>query len=232
MTCALMENSAPRFPLPVDLLSYTPFAITGQSGMIYLTRISEVLCTEKAAVALKDSSVMNVVVNGKLSIRATLVDGTFQGIYLMPLLHELLSMSCDVSTLDQVVTREECYRIGAIMYLSAIRSLFGFHISTSIYIQELKSIISRDYTVWEADYGKLLWILIVAALPSFEQEEHEWIVSNMSRIIMYCGYSMWGELVSLLHEILWIDELFDEGCEILRAEISSKLWRSHNYLFV
>jgi hypothetical protein len=221
---AFMGNTTPRFPIPMDLLPNFPFPAAHHQVMYYLIRISEVLQTERGVLAMSASSPMNVIIDGELSTKDVLIDGEFQGLYLVPILHALLSTSYDTYIGDSIAVMEECCRMGTILYLGAIRRLFGFHMSTSVYIQGIKTWFGQDDALRETYNVRGLWVLMVAALQSFGQEEHEWFVSNATEMIIRCGCSLWEEVMVLLRETLWVEGVFGSELETFRGELSNNLW--------
>lgn len=143
--------------------------------------------------------------------------------------HPPWSYSATSLTDEPEEIRRNCLRIGVILYVSAVRRSFGFHISTNIYSEELELCISKVYQVWEGHYEKLLWVLVVASLQSFGQQEHEWLVSVTGKIIRLHECSAWEHFIVFLHEIMWIERLFEGESEKLHGVLSGTLWNSWQY---
>lgn len=182
--------------------------------------------------AVNELHVLNRFIVSELTVRNLWDDGVFAGLNVVPVLSKLLSIRYETAECDPPFVRQEACRIGAILYLAGIRRRFGVNLAKNVYISKLKdSIIAQDDSNLEKTDPILLWVLMIGGVQSFMHEEHKWFVSATANLVVHKRYRMWGELMAVVCEILWIDGILEAECNEFRGEVSAELWSSYKHIF-
>jgi hypothetical protein len=182
--------------------------------------------------AVNELLVLNRFIVSELTVRNLWDDGVFAGLNAVPVLSKLLSIRYETVECDPSFARQEACRIGAILYLAGIRRRFGVNLAKNVYIPKLKdSIIAQDDSNLEKADPILLWVLMIGGVQSFMHEEHKWFVSATANLVVHKRYRMWGELMAVVCEILWIDGILEAECNEFRGEVSAELWSSYKHIF-
>lgn len=221
VNAAFMQDSTPRFPLPEYILpeiTSSLSAIDPVRGLIGACQTAEM---RFAMNLLQDLSHL---VAGELSRRDLWNDGVFAGMHVVPVLHHLLSTRHEITQENSAVLGEESCRLGAILYLGAIRLKFGLTLTADVYVRKLKDcILLKGEASWDETPEILIWLLVLGGIQStFMEEEHAWFIAALASHAASAGYMSWEDLMSLVREVLWIDKAFEGECVALQGEITTK----------
>jgi hypothetical protein len=202
-------------------------------------KLTEACIQEDLASAMKHLYTFNQLLIEEASVRDVWTDGVFAELNLMPVLYKLLSIRFELAGEDPVVLKQEAYRIGAINYLAVIRDKFAVNLSALVPLRKLKDSVGFLETA-TADYNLpvLLWFLVVGGTQSIRNGErhpdrqvHEWFVTKLAELIALMGFASWGQIMNHVKGVLWIEGLAQRGCEILRGEVSTKVWSLYGHMF-
>jgi len=159
--------------------------------------------------AMKNLYAINHLIVSELQTRDLWDDGVFGGLHVLPILHELLSSESN-STFVSAFGRQEMCRLGAILYLAAIRQRFRINLVRGVYISRLKTLIATADELGIDQHGPLfLWCLLIAGASTKISEEREWFIAKLVEIITRMGLCSWERVLTVLKEVLWIDRLLE-----------------------
>lgn len=195
-------------------------------------------CTHKDLVnAMKHLYRFNQLLIDESLIGDVWSDGVFAEMNLMPVLHKLLSIRLETEE-DPVLTKQETYRVGAINYLAIIRDKFAVNLSALAPLRKLKSALSfLERAIADYDRPVLLWLLVIGGIQSIRKGErrqdrqvHEWFVITLADIIAFMRCTSWDHIMHHVQGVIWIEGLANAECEVLRREVSARIWSSHRYV--
>jgi hypothetical protein len=168
---------------------------------------------------------------GALAVRDLWDDGVFAGLHIVPLMGKFLSIRHDISKSCPAIAREGSCRVGALLYLGGIRQRFGVNLTPDVYIPKLKrAVTSQDNSNPEMN-PLLLWLLVIGGVQSLVHEDHNWFVTETANLVMRMQYSTWGELMSTIRKVSWVDGILQAECNKFRIEVASELWNSYGYVW-
>lgn len=152
-------------------------------------------------------------------------EGLFAGLYIMPILSKLLSIDTALGAAAPSIWRQEACRIGAILYLAGVRKRFGLNLATNVYIPKLKGAINGwDVLDFDNSHHILLWALVIGGIQSLLHEDHPWFISKLTAFLSKLGCASWDAVLAMVHDVLWVEGIFEDECEELQREISAPLW--------
>ena len=183
----------------------------------------EACFTEKMTSVISELFVLNRLIVSELEVRNLWEDGVFAGLHIVPLIGKLLSIRENDAVHDAGPARQEACRIGALLYLGAIRSCFGVHLTPEIHILKLKNAI----TTWgEISIGEtnplLLWLLIIGGLNSLGHHDNNWFVSAVMTIVRNLQLNTWEDLMNSMGSVLWVQGILQGECTELHKKISEE----------
>jgi hypothetical protein len=166
-------------------------------------------------------------------------DGVFAELNLMPVLHKLLSIRFDLAEEDPIAIKQETYRVGAINYLAIIRDKFAVNLSALVPLRKLKDTVGYlESPTVDYDLPVLLWLLVVGGTQSIRKGErhhdrqvHDWFVAKLADLNAFMGCGSWEQIMYHVRGVLWIEGLAQQECQVLRGEVSAKVWSSHRHVF-
>ena len=224
---AFLHDRVPRFPIPDDILP----RINTQPLISSSNRTLLSAClTEDLFSAVNELLVLNQFMVSELAARDLWDDGVFAGLHVVPLLSKFLSIQYETGRCDSAFARQESCRVGALLYLSGIRRRFGVNLAAGVYIPKLKNaIIAQDgFSLGPAD-PVLLWVTFIGGVLSLIDAEHKWFVSATAHLILGRQWSIWDELMHIVREVLWIDDILEVECHEFHREVSAELWSSYGH---
>jgi len=220
---AFLHDHVPRFPVPYDILP--PMSIQPYISASY-PLILDVCLKQEMVSAVCGILILNQVIKTELLTKFLWDDGIFAGLRVVPLLNKLLSIRFAPD--EDPFAVQECYRIGAILYLAGIRSRFGVDLPTRVYITKLKMIMTAQNFISKMNYSILLWVVLIGGVQSYNMPAHNWFVSATVDLVIKREGLTWDELMVIVREVLWIEGLFEAECCEFRKEFSAELWRLHH----
>ncbi|KAF2672871.1 hypothetical protein BT63DRAFT_138760 [Microthyrium microscopicum] len=150
-------------------------------------------------------------------------DGTFICIRLHSVAHGFLCMSRDIqpavaySNYPGSAIRE-ALRLTSILFIAMIKKHHGVVPSG---VPECKLRLSQFLTQVAVDWSSFmdlhLWVLMIGALA--EKNGRLWYVSEISATMREMGLIKWDDLLDVVKDIIWINEILDEDAEMLREEV-------------
>lgn len=202
-------------------------------------KLTEACVQEDLASAMKHLYKFNQLLIHEASARDVWTDGVFAELNLMPVLHKLLSIRFALADEDPAVIKQEAYRIGAINYLAIIRDKFAVNLSALVPLRKLKDSVGfLESAIVDYDLPVLLWFLVVGGTQSIRKGErhrdhqvHEWFVTKLAELIAFIGCASWEQIMYQAKGVLWIEGLALAECEVLRGEVSTKVWSSYGHVF-
>jgi hypothetical protein len=198
-------------------------------------KLTEPCVDEDLAIAMKHLYRFNQLLLNEALARDVWSDGVFAELNLMPVLHKLLSIRFEHAEQDPILIKQEAYRVGAINYLAIIRDKFAVNLSSHVPLQKLKDTVgflgsaNVDY-----DLPVLLWLLALGGTQSIKKGErlvHDWFVTKLAELIAFMGCGSWEQIMYHVRGVLWIEGLAQDECQVLRGEVSAKVWSSHSHIF-
>lgn len=152
-------------------------------------------------------------------------NAVFAGLYIVPLLSELLTIRHNTSS--ATLANEESCRIGALLYLSGIRRRFGITLTSDIHVQNLKLNISEDIS---SNTNPILsWLLVIGGAQSVQLEARGWFVSATANLLLRLQYNTWDGLMKDVRGVLWVEGILEAECGQFQAEVTSELWNQYGY---
>ena len=226
---AFLHDRIPRFPIPEDILpkiNLQPFISLSDRTLL------EACLTEDMISAVNELLGLNQFIASELAVRDLWDDGVFAGLHVVPLLSKLLSIRYETLGSTPPFARQEACRIGALLYLAGIRHRFGVGLKAGVYIPKLKDvIIAQDGSNLETTDPILLWVLFLGGVQSLRHAEHKWYISAIADLIVRRQWSMWEQLMAIVHQVLWVEGILEVECEEFRREVSAESWSSYGHLF-
>lgn len=230
---AFAEDVSPRFPAPIHLLS----SVDLRPGQLTAMKLTEEV-REDLASAMTHLYKFNQLLIDECSTRDVWTDGVFAELNLMPVLHKLLSIRFELAGDDPVIIKQEAYRIGAINYLAIIRDKFAVNLSALTPLRKLKDSVGfLETAIVDYDLPVLLWFLVVGGTQSIRKGErhqdhpvHGWFVAKLAELLAVMELVSWEEILYHVKAVLWIEGLAQRECEVLRGEVSTKLWGSYGHI--
>lgn len=195
-------------------------------------QLTEACMAEDIASAMRDLYNQNQLLVDQVHPRGGWTDGVFANLNLMPVLYKFLSIQYDRLGQDPVLIRHAAYRAGAILYLAAIRVKFAIDFSANLHVQNLKDSLSvMEGLNVDCDLPVLVWLLVVGGTRSITNQEHDWFVFKLAQVIAFMGCESWEQVMYHVRGVLWADGVAQEECEVLRGEVSTKVWSSYSHAF-
>lgn len=153
----------------------------------------------------------------------------------MPVLSKLLSLDTpstkSFASHPNCITQEAC-RIGAMLYLAAVRRKFGVPLPGKIYIPKLKSAIQAwDVSGVPGSDSVLLWVLLIGCMQALRHEEYPWFVERITALISKLGCVSWDAVMALATKVLWVQGVFEIECEELHRDVSIAWWNLYRRVF-
>jgi hypothetical protein len=229
VNAAFMQDSSPRFPLPENIL---PEATLSLPAMDPVRGLAGTCRTAETRFAMNLLQNLNRLVVDELSRRDLWDDGVFAGMHIVPVLHHLLSTRHEITQENSAVLGEESCRLGAILYLGAIRLKFGVTLTADFYVRKLKKcIMLQGEAFWDETPEILVWFLVLGGIQStFMEEEHAWFIAALASHAASAGHMSWEDLMSLIREVLWIDKAYEGECIALQGEVTTKSRLIHHHM--
>lgn len=154
-------------------------------------------------------------------------NAVFAGLYIVPLLSELLTIRHNTSSATLAI--EESCRIGALLYLSGVRRRFGITLTSDIHVQNLKYAISEDIS---SNTGPLLpWLLVIGGAQSVQLEDRKWFVSATANLLLRLQYNTWDGLMEDVQGVLWVEGMLEAECSQFHTDVTSEIWNKYGFLF-
>lgn len=225
MSDSLVMDTAPRFPIPNDLVHHFTnghhFDI--HSGIItawhahfpHLADIAETL----QSVARMAQHINDTTGSTRMSLWR---DEEFMVRYFQPILHDALSLRrVDLNQphlLPEVVIQEAA-RLSCLIFLSSMNRKFRLSLDgVMIYRAEVMKLLIRHPVAWSFFLDLRLWVLVIGGLVA-EHELRAWHIDEISSTMEQLGLTSWNAAHSIIKRILWVENLLDEEAERLGFEI-------------
>ncbi|KAF4626853.1 hypothetical protein G7Y89_g11305 [Cudoniella acicularis] len=217
---AFLHDRCPRFPAPEDILpkaNIEVLALHSPHPML------EACIDEQVVSVMSELLVLNQLILSELAVRDMWDDGVFAGLHIVPIMSKLLCIRQEPCEHGPVFARQKACRIGALLYLAAIRRSFGVHLAPDIHIPKLKHAI----TTWvelnmDGTNPLILWLLVIGGAQSLGHQDNGWFVSATVNIIVRLQLSAWEELMNSVRSVLWVEGILQVECSEFHRKISSE----------
>jgi hypothetical protein len=177
--------------------------------------------------AIHDLLALNQYMANKAEAGELWDNAVFAGLYIVPLLSELLTIQYNAS--GATLAHEGSCRIGALLYLSGIRRRFGITLTSDIHVQNLKLAISEDIS---SNTNPILsWLLVIGGAQSVQLEDREWFVSATANLLLRLQYNTWDELMASVRGVLWVEGILEAELGQFHADVTSEAWNKYGFLF-
>ncbi|KAH8800358.1 hypothetical protein F5884DRAFT_863069 [Xylogone sp. PMI_703] len=220
---AFINDHAPRFPIPVDMLpepDHLPSTLVLDRTLLDACYTGDMISAINELFGLIHLMASRRTTGGLKRDEVLLV---------ARLVHKLLSTRHDSTIINPKALMEEACRIGILLYLAGILHGFGLHLSWDIYILKLKQTIKHQHNL---DLMKTkpihLWLLIMGGIHAYKYEDRNWFASEVADRFVQLKYRSWDEMMTTVRKISWIEGAFQAECDQLQAEVLSVLESSYN----
>jgi hypothetical protein len=146
-------------------------------------------------------------------------DTMFRGLYVFPVLGDLLNTRVEIKNDDIHTVVLEAFRLAAVLYVNNLRSRFGLDTLSAdpLYATKLRNCISTSPFKQKAPSRFLLWVLAVASTSQFISKGQEWFVVNFMEVLATESITSFEELKSTLVEVVWDENLLNIETKALRT---------------
>ncbi|KAE9373391.1 hypothetical protein N431DRAFT_337270 [Stipitochalara longipes BDJ] len=147
--------------------------------------------------------------------------------YINPLLHRLLSLPATTHSLRSSSIAEGL-RLGAILYLVAIRQTFGIYPTrTTAQIVKVKHLFENwepseiaQFSFEDLNLNLIkVWILSLAAVMSDSKELQQWSYQNLHLSMSRLGLQTYTDVERLVEVFLWIPEIHGQQLRVLDSTL-------------
>lgn len=169
-----------------------------------------------------DLGIACMTIKSELRKRLLWQDQDFVKTWVNPLSYRLLDGGIELIDVDETNFVNECCRLGALILLSKIRRRFGARlVFTGLETERLRILLEMYGEKWKAYRTMLLWVAILAALETVA-EDRLWfcmVIENTARAMDLQG---WDEVMMHASNLLWVGDVLDKECDILRLLVDIK----------
>jgi hypothetical protein len=146
-------------------------------------------------------------------------DTMFRGLYIFPILGDLLATRVEVNNDDTDTVVFEAFRLAAVLYVSSLRANFGVDTlsADSLFATKLRTHLISSPFKQEAPLSLLLWVLSVASSSQYIPEQRDWFVELLNDVMVTESIASFEELRAILVEVVWDEKLLDTETNALRA---------------
>ena len=210
-----MLDMAPRFPPPEHLLPRSSFS----RQVIPLQAEGEDMVAEKISRICTDIRQVQDVMRVEINQRDLWNDTMFRGLYIFPIIGDLLAIRVDVDGDDGSGVHLEAFRLGAILYVNNLRAKFGVDTlpGDPLYAGKLQELLSTSTFVNETPSTLLVWVLSVAATSQYIPDQRDWFIELFTEISIRENIGSYGELMAILTQLVWDESLLDIQPNVLQA---------------
>lgn len=167
-------------------------------------------------------------ITSELKERNVWREATFAAFNLLPILHDILSMSRGTVQGDCNVRRRECFRLAVIIYITQLLGKFGLSMSPGkLYGFKLQTMLNGPEMLptWGTSNIFLIWILTVGASCScVPGESRDHFTDLLSSVLHRAGITRFQDLVNLIYDFIWCDEALGSSFRCLEEKIMLPLW--------
>lgn len=224
MNGSLPLDMAPHFPLPSDVLEIS--SANFSSPRLDSLRASLISLDESlsdVSNALNSLANMSKCFDENGGAQDLWKDEVFYSNNFLPVLHEVLSLprhnlADDDITETQVmreVTRRSC-----LLYLALVKRKFKTEPdSVSLVKERLLQVLSGYNIDWMTSIQSLrLWVFMTIAAAT-DVGVDDWYVTEIVSAMQDMQIRSWVDVITVLREIAWFDELAEDKLQILRVQV-------------
>lgn len=145
-----------------------------------------------------------------------------------PIIHQLLTIRpMYINDLDSPSLRdilEEACRLGLLLFLAEIRRRCGVQPTRTAVLTEKLTAHLRAHSIIfeECEYPLLLWLLMMGMteIPA-DHETRGLFLQNMRSVVCKHYIEGWEELLRILRDVLWADEVHTARAKLVYKEMES-----------
>jgi hypothetical protein len=152
-------------------------------------------------------------------------------LWIEPIVHRLLQQQYRLrSPSDHVAWMEETFRVAALLYIGRLRrfdsedplmvTLTAKHVPR---LREALESINGKY--WGELWPLRLWALVMGAMESNKDRAaaREWYLDQMLAMAASLRFRSWRDIVKVVKDMLWVDELFRRRADTIWADLARSL---------
>lgn len=231
MTTALVQNTRPQYPLPLDVLPLLPppqpstrsvnLAI---SDIIRIApELSDMMDT------YRDLKTLTTVIESQVMTSGQQVwqDEMTIGLYLNPIAHRLLSMTSSTTVDHHQSALGEACRLAALCFVIAIkRRCNSYPGSSSSYVPAILNAIKDEPLTTPNLLTLRLWLLALCGLMTSDLTQRQVIIAEIRKTMLSAGLDSWHDVMLYVKVMPWIDSLFGDQTITLGAEVTGDVGSS------
>jgi hypothetical protein len=152
-------------------------------------------------------------------------DEMFSAYKIYPIAHQLLSLPrypCPVgqTQLTQGINIREILRLAATVVIGLLKKQCGTYPDGIAQNLERASHLPGKLNDWSNFRALQLWVLVIFALAYDDcGTEKMWYVAEVAKTIEDMDLRHWDQVLAVLRDIIWIDEVMAPGCKVLKHDI-------------
>jgi hypothetical protein len=132
---------------------------------------------------------------------------SFSGYFIVPLVHELLSMQAPVVIDDSGLAILQACRLAILLSLAEVRRLFGIYpVSSTVQVRKLYALLS-PHPDWKGLEDLEIWVLSMGIIEAEAETERKWLLDEWTRVTQRLGYRIYEAVESLLQSLPWMVEI-------------------------
>jgi hypothetical protein len=146
-------------------------------------------------------------------------DTIFPGLYISPILGDLLASRAEVDEADIDTVTLEAFRLAAVLYVSNLRAKFGIDTLSGgpLYITKLRALLSSPPIVREIQPMLLIWILSVAFTSQCLPAQSTWLSEIFTDILATKNITSFADLKATITQVVWDEDLLISQTQSLRT---------------
>jgi hypothetical protein len=219
---AFATDTEPRFPLPDDFTQPSTIIprFTGLDNVIVTWNALFADLTD-ITLALSAISSMAQAINDTAGKALPWQDVWFMSLNFTPLLQQLLSLSRNnlvQLNLEPGIVIREVLRLTCILFLGIISGRFhGSLDGNARYVNGVMKLLMKTALDWSPLLKLHLWVLVITAMAA-EGRERIWLIGKIFITMKQLNLNTWIGVLSIVKDIIWVDEVLDDGAEKLGSE--------------
>lgn len=219
------QDIIPLHPPPFHLFKAPYSTLPRSAGLLHsdkamkLCGISSLVSLEMSDI-LSDLSLITVALKKECSERIVWNDSNWVGFGIYPTIFKLLSIQARSEEDELKSLIQGVCRLSGILFLSEIRRKFGVApIVTEVQAIKLQRIFATNKLIWHEDLEALrLWALVITGCAISTKIARAWVMEEMAVSHFSLRYRRWDDIIKMVSQLWWIDDVFLSKCMELEIE--------------
>jgi hypothetical protein len=220
------QDTIPRFSPPFHVIKNSYSAVHISRGLqhrdkaLQVSGVPSLLSSVEILDAFTGLSFLIAALTVEPPLRIQWDDDNFPGFGFYPTLHRLLTIQAAAKGKPPADVVQEMCRLGAIFFLAEVRRKFGIApVVTNVQATKLHNLLDGNEMLWVEELDSVrMWTIIMAGCAADNEADRAWAVKALLRSRVSLVYRNWDEVMDVISEMWWIDEVFRLKSQDLLSE--------------